>query len=70
MRVALGLACAAALLAGCAPEPENPFERELGPPPAQVETRKSVTLSVGSNGVGVGGSITRTRGNFSYGIGF
>ncbi|SFQ03018.1 hypothetical protein SAMN05421853_101356 [Roseivivax halotolerans] len=57
-------------LAACASEPENPFERELGPPPQETVTNRNVFVEVGTNGVDVGGSISRTRGNLTYGIGF
>ncbi|MHA6324515.1 hypothetical protein [Roseivivax sp. CAU 1753] len=58
------------LAAACGPEPENAFERELGPPPGPTQTTTSVSISAGSGGVDVGGSISRTRGNLTYGIGF
>ena len=61
-------------LAACAKEPENPFERELGPPQVQTEEQavyhKHVGIRLGPHGARVGGGITRTKGNFSIGIGF
>ena len=62
---------AALALAACAPEPENPFERELGPPPGEEPVyRKHVNVTVGSHGAHVGGGVSRTKGNFTIGVGF
>ena len=63
-------AMALVLLGACTPGPKHPFEDALGPPPVETATHKTVYVTAGSDGVDVGGSISKTRGNVTYGIGF